>query len=79
MVDRILQMFDQFLISNQTLQLNETFKVFLKVLSVEHMNSKKNEKNEYILKGQVNFTRKTNKKNTVLDTKLQSATIIFGL
>ena len=35
-------MLEQFLISNQTLKLNETFKVYLKVLSIEHMKYKKN-------------------------------------
>jgi len=40
MVDRILKMLNQFLISNQTLKLNETFKVYLKVLSLEHMKHK---------------------------------------
>ena len=42
MVERILKMLEQFLISNQTLKLNETFKVYLKVLSIEHMKYKKN-------------------------------------
>ena len=40
-VQRILKMLEQFLISNQTLKLNETFKVYLKILSIEHMNYKK--------------------------------------
>jgi len=31
-------MLEQFLISNQTLKLDETFKVYLKVLSIDHMN-----------------------------------------
>ena len=43
-VQRVLQMLEQFLISNQTVQLDETFKVYLKVLSVDHMNFKKNQK-----------------------------------
>jgi len=41
MIERILKMLDQFLLSNQTLKLNETFKVYLKVLSINHMNFKK--------------------------------------
>ena len=41
MVNRVLKMLEQFLISNQTLQINETFKVYLKVLSIEHLNFKK--------------------------------------
>ncbi len=34
-------MLEQFLISNQTLKLDDTFKVYLKVLSIDHMNYKK--------------------------------------
>jgi len=37
MTDRILTMLSEFLQSNQNLRLNETFKIYLKVLSVEHM------------------------------------------
>ena len=37
MVQRVLTMLEQFLVSNQNLQLDETFKVYLKVLSVKHM------------------------------------------
>jgi len=40
MVERVLKMLQQFLISNQTLKLNETFKVYLKVLSIDHMKHK---------------------------------------
>ena len=36
-VERILKMLEQFLVSNQTLKLDNTFKVFLKVLSINHM------------------------------------------
>ena len=36
-VERVLQMLEQFLVSNQSLKLNETFKVYLKVLSVDHI------------------------------------------
>lgn len=41
LVERILTMLEQFLVSNQTLKLDETFKVYLKVLSIEHMSSQK--------------------------------------
>jgi hypothetical protein len=41
MVERLLKMLDQFLISNQTLKLDETFRVYLKVLSIEHINFRK--------------------------------------
>ena len=37
MVDRVLTMLEQFLVSNQTLRLDQTFKVYLKVLSLKHM------------------------------------------
>lgn len=36
MVDRLLSMLNQYLISNKTLQLDETFKVYLKILSAQH-------------------------------------------
>ena len=35
--DRALTMLSQYLVSNQNLELNSTFKVYLKVLSIEHM------------------------------------------
>jgi G:T-mismatch repair DNA endonuclease (very short patch repair protein) len=40
MVKRLLQILNQFLISNQSLKVNDTFKVYVKVLSVEHVNFK---------------------------------------
>jgi hypothetical protein len=40
MVQRVLKMLEQFLISNQTLKLDESFKVYLKILSIEHMKFK---------------------------------------
>ena len=42
MVERVLKMLEQFLVSNQTLRLNDTFKVYLKVLSIEHLKFKAN-------------------------------------
>ena len=41
MVERILNMLSQYLISNQTLQLNNTFKLYLKILSIDSMKFKK--------------------------------------
>lgn len=41
-VDRLLAMLNTFLISNQDLRLNETFKVYINVLSIDHMTYKKN-------------------------------------
>jgi hypothetical protein len=40
MVKRLLQILNQFLISNQSLKVNDTFKVYVKVLSVDHLNFK---------------------------------------
>jgi hypothetical protein len=40
MVERILNMLSQFLISNQTLQLNKTFKLYLKILSIDSIKFK---------------------------------------
>lgn len=39
--DRILTMLSQYLVSNQNLELNRTFQVYLKVLSKEHMSDRK--------------------------------------
>ena len=40
MVERILSMLTQFLISNQSLQINKSFKVYVKILSINHMASR---------------------------------------
>jgi hypothetical protein len=42
MVERILKMLQQFLISNSSLRLNNSFKVYVKVMSIEHMKFKQN-------------------------------------
>ena len=39
-IERVLKMLEQFLVSNQTLKLDETFKVYLKVLSIPHIKFK---------------------------------------
>jgi len=39
MTDRALTMLSQYLVSNQSLKLDSSFKVYLKVLSIEHMRS----------------------------------------
>ena len=44
MTDRVLSMLYQYLLSNQTLELNETFQVYLKILSVEHSKFKATQK-----------------------------------
>ena len=41
-IERVLKMLEQFLISNQTLKLDETFKVYLKVLSIPHIKFNQN-------------------------------------
>lgn len=40
LTDRALTMLAQYLISNQTLELNSTFKVYLKILSIQHMQNR---------------------------------------
>ncbi len=40
MVMRLLQILNQYLISNQSLTVNDTFKVYVKVLSINHLNFK---------------------------------------
>jgi len=37
MTDRVLSMLYEYLLSNQSLVLNETFQIYLKILSVDHM------------------------------------------
>ncbi len=44
MIDRILTMLQQFLISNNSLRLNNSFKVYVKVMSIDHMRFKQNRK-----------------------------------
>jgi hypothetical protein len=44
MIERILKMLQQFLISNNSLRLNNTFKVYVKVLSIDHIKYKKGRK-----------------------------------
>ena len=46
MVERVLKMLYQYLISNQTLKLDETFKVYLKILSVDHLRYKEANSNK---------------------------------
>ena len=75
MVQRILQMLEQFLISNQTLRLDESFKVYLKVLSVEHMHFKNKQKPRIHKKKQEDFIENI----MDLELKLQNDIIITGL
>jgi hypothetical protein len=58
MVERLLKMLDQFLISNQSLKLDKTFKVYLKVLSIDHINFKKTVKGRMHQKRTRAFYRK---------------------
>jgi hypothetical protein len=44
MIERVLKMLQQFLISNNSLRLNNTFKVYVKVLSIDHIKYKKSRK-----------------------------------
>lgn len=49
MTDRVLSMLSQYLLSNQSLQLNSSFQVYLKILSIEHMNQRKLQPPRYFL------------------------------
>ncbi len=64
MTDRVLKMLQQFLISNNSLRLNNTFKVYVKILSIDHMKYKKNRKQKK------NFKKKygIQTKNEILNT-----------
>jgi len=46
--NRVLSMLSNYLISNSELRLNETFKVYVKVLSIEHMEEHKRNPPRYI-------------------------------
>lgn len=48
MVDRLLGMLYQFLTSNQNLELDNTFKVYINVLSIEHSNLNRNNKKKRV-------------------------------
>ena len=70
MTDRVLSMLFQYLLSNQALELNESFQIYLKVLSIEHSKFKAAQprKNK--------FVRKTFKTHVVTQI---ATTIISGL
>ena len=55
MVERILNMLSQYLISNQTLQLNNTFKLYLKILSIDSVKFKNYNRNKPNKKRTPNF------------------------
>ena len=70
-------MLSQYLISNQSLQLNNTFKLYLKILSIDHQkfknqyNAKKIQKgHHYFIKIRINIM--------VHDLKQQKSLTIFG-
>ena len=52
MTDRVLSMLFQYLLSNQALELNESFQIYLKVLSIEHSKFKAAQprKNKFVRK-----------------------------
>jgi hypothetical protein len=62
LVERVLTMLEQFLVSNQTLKLDNTFKVYLKVLSIDHMSYNKTTRKRQHPKKTKEFYQK--KKNT---------------
>lgn len=45
--DRILSMLAQYLLSNQSLTLNDSFQVFVKILSIDHMKYQKSQNKRY--------------------------------
>ena len=55
MVDRILNMLSQYLVSNQTLKLDKTFKLYLKILSIDSMKFKNYNSNKRKIKRTPNF------------------------
>lgn len=48
MTDRVLSMLSQYLLSNQSLQVDETFQVYLKILSIEHMEHQQSKPKRYL-------------------------------
>ena len=46
--DRVLSMLAQYLLSNQSLALNDTFQVYLKILSMDHMDYRKTNPPRYV-------------------------------
>lgn len=53
----------QFLISNQTLELNETFNIYVKILSIDHMAIKEKEKGRQHKKRTRQFYKKIREKH----------------
>jgi hypothetical protein len=62
-VERILSMLAQYLISNQSLELNESFNVYVKILSIDHMALKAKEKRGQQKKRTKTFYEKLKKKH----------------
>ena len=62
MVDRILSMLSQFLISNQSLEIDNSFRVYVKILSIDHMAIKAKENRKHTKRTKHYFQRK--KQNT---------------
>ena len=62
MVERILTMLSQYLISNQALQLNNTFKLYLKIISIDSIKFKNYNSTKKQVKRTTNFY--LNKKKT---------------
>ena len=58
MVQRLLSMLQQFLVSNQNLKLDKSFKVYLKVLSIQHMKHKQTSRPKKVPKRTQNFYTK---------------------
>ena len=63
MVERILIMLSQYLVSNETLQLNNTFKLYFKILSIDSIKFKNYNSNKRKVKRTPNFYLNRKKNN----------------
>ena len=78
MVEHVLNMLSQYLISNETLKLNKTFKLYLKILSIDRMKFQNYNSNKRKIKRTPNFYL-NRKKELGQELKLQKILIIIGL
>ena len=77
MVERILAMLSQFLISNQSLEINNSFRIYIKILSVDHMQIKTKETRLHKKRTKAFFQLK-NRRNLV-QNQMKESLIFDGL
>ena len=77
MVERILSMLTQFLISNQSLQINKSFKVYIKILSINHMASR--ETRQHVKRNKLFYKNLPKKSTMEVKKKRKKLLIIIGL